>query len=64
MERDEGRLWVCLALLRGTDWVETSLHWDDTMEAESVRSDEQITVSCCHSVTVLQVSPCYSVTVS
>ena len=40
-----GRLGICLALLRGTDWVETSLHWDDTMEAESVRSVIQRSVS-------------------
>ena len=44
MERDLGRLGICLALLRGTDWADTSLHWDDTMEAESVRSDQQIRV--------------------
>ena len=40
-----GRLGICLGLLRGTDWADTSLHWDDTMEAESVRSEIQLRVS-------------------
>ena len=59
MERDLGRLGICLALLRGTDWADTSLHWDDTMEAESVRSDQQMTVSGWWGDTVI-VSPLFS----
>ena len=50
MERDLGRLGICLALLRGTDWADTSLHWDDTMEAESVRSDNIELVLQCYSL--------------